>query len=90
MQISLLSMERLCKNIHQSYMNTILRIFPFILLFGVWVTYSKSLQKGLQVIVRARVQQGRTRPTRLGTDLQSDLSHAVLALFENGDGCCQL
>ena len=38
-----------------------------------------AVQKGLQLIVWASVQQGRTRLTRLPNELYSDLFHAVLA-----------
>ena len=37
------------------------------------------VQKGLLLIVRASVQQGRTRITRLRNELYSDSFHAVLA-----------
>ena len=39
-----------------------------------------AVQKGLQLIVRASVQQGRTRLRRLRIELWSDSFHAVLAL----------
>ena len=38
-----------------------------------------AVQKGLYLIVRASVQQGRTRLTRLRNELYSDSFHAVLA-----------
>ena len=38
-----------------------------------------AVQKGLLLIVRASVQQGRTRLTRLRNELCSDSFHAVLA-----------
>ena len=38
-----------------------------------------AVQKGLLLIVRASVQQGRTRLTRLRNELYSDSIHAVLA-----------
>ena len=39
-----------------------------------------AVQKGLQLVVRASVQQGSTRLTRLRNELYSDSFHAVLAL----------
>ena len=39
-----------------------------------------AVQKGLQLIVRASVQQGSTRLRRLRIELCSDSFHAVLAL----------
>ena len=38
-----------------------------------------AVQKGLELIVWASVQQGRTRLTRLRNDFYSDSFHAVLA-----------
>ena len=38
-----------------------------------------AVQKGLELFVRASVQQGRTRQTRLRYELHSDSFHAVLA-----------
>ena len=38
------------------------------------------MQKGLQLIVRASVQQGSTKLKRLGIELYSDSFHAVLDL----------
>ena len=46
------------------------------------------VQKGLQLIVWASVQQGRTRLTRLRNELCSDSFHAVLAL-SCGQAKCQ-
>ena len=46
------------------------------------------MQKGLQLIVRASVQQGSTRLRRLGIELYSDSFHAVLA-FSCGRAKCQ-
>ena len=43
-----------------------------------------AVQKGLQLIVPASVQQGSTRQTRLRTELWNDSFHAVLAFcFKN-------
>ena len=39
-----------------------------------------AVQKGLQLIVRASIQQGSTRLRRLGIELCSDSFNAVLAL----------
>ena len=39
---------------------------------------ANAVQKGLLLIVRASVQQGRTRLTRLHNELYSNLFHAVL------------
>ena len=53
-------------------------------IWKIWTTYySKSLmlsKKGLLLIVRAIVQQGRTRLTHLRTELYSNSFHAMLAL----------
>ena len=38
-----------------------------------------AVQKGLQLIVRASVQQGRARQIRMRNELCSDSFHAVLA-----------
>ena len=47
-----------------------------------------AVQKGLQLIVRASVQQGSTRQRRLRIELCSDSFHAVLAL-SCGQAKCQ-
>ena len=49
-----------------------------------------AVQKGLLQIVRASVQQGRTRLTRLRNELYSDSFHAVLAWScgQAKDQCC--
>ena len=53
---------------------------------------TNAVQKGLQLIVPASVQQGSTRQTRLRTELcNNDSFHAVLALSCGQAECkCQL
>ena len=46
-----------------------------------------AVQKGLQLVVRASVQQGSTRLTRLRNELYSDSFHAVLALSRGLSKC---
>ena len=60
--------------------------------------FADTVQKGLQLIVRASVQQGSTGLRRLRIELCSDSFHAVRELragqmsmlYNNGDGCCLL
>ena len=50
--------------------------------------FADTVQKGLQLIVRASVQQGSTRLRRLRIELCSDSFHALLAL-SGGRAKCQ-